>query len=121
MPHPGLLHPEPLPLRQATADPYLRRRHSNTVLAQSLRGVWVLMCTRFVWALQVSLAHMRFDSKCNIAASNVLLWLLLSPGRRISFFLVGSNSLLSMVVQQRVVILEFLQEKMSACPSALPS
>ena len=32
---------------------------------------------------------MRFDSKCNIAASNVLLWLLLSPERRISFFFGG--------------------------------
>ena len=35
--------------------------------------------------------------------------------------LVGSNILLSMVVQQQVVILEFLQEKMSAHPSTLPS
>ena len=35
-------------LRQATADPYLHRRHSNTVLAQSLWGLWVLVCTRFV-------------------------------------------------------------------------
>ena len=39
MPHPGLLHPEPLPLWQATADPHLLRRHSNTVLAQSLWGL----------------------------------------------------------------------------------
>ena len=36
MPYPGLLHPEPL--QQATADPYLHRRHSDTLLAQSL---WV--------------------------------------------------------------------------------
>ena len=35
--------------------------------------------------------------------------------------LVGSNILLSMVVQQQVVVLEFLQEKMSARPSTLPS
>ena len=35
MPHPSLLHPEPLPLWQATADPDLCRRHSDTVLAQS--------------------------------------------------------------------------------------
>ena len=40
--------PEPLPLQQATADPYLHRRHSNTVLAQSLWGLWVLVRTRFV-------------------------------------------------------------------------
>ena len=36
MPYPGLLHPEPLPLRQATADPHLHRRPSDTVLTQSL-------------------------------------------------------------------------------------
>ena len=36
MPYPGLLHPEPL--RQSTADPYLHRRHSNTVCL-SLYGV----------------------------------------------------------------------------------
>ena len=41
----GLLHPESLPLWLATADPYLHRRHSNTVLAQSLWGLWVLVCT----------------------------------------------------------------------------
>ena len=28
MAHPGLKHPEALPLWQATADPYLCRRHS---------------------------------------------------------------------------------------------
>ena len=58
MPHPGLLHPEPLPLRQATADPYLHRRHCvwvNTVWAQPLWGLQVLVWTRYVWALQVSL------------------------------------------------------------------
>ena len=36
-------------------------------------------------------------------------------------FLVGSNILLSMVFQQQVAILEFSQEKMSACPSSPPS
>ena len=51
MPYPGLLHPEPLPVWQATADPDLLRRHSNTVLSQSLWGFWVLVGTRFVWAL----------------------------------------------------------------------
>ena len=35
-------------------------------------------------------------------------------------FLVGSNILLSTAVQQQVVILEFLQEKMSAHPATLP-
>ena len=45
MPHPGLLHPEPPSLWQATADPYLLGRHLNTVQSQTL---WVLVCTRFV-------------------------------------------------------------------------
>ena len=30
------------------SEPYLHKRHSNTVLSQSLWGLWVLMCTRFV-------------------------------------------------------------------------
>ena len=36
-------------------------------------------------------------------------------------FLVGSNILLLMVVQQRVVILEFSQEKVTTCPPTPPS
>ena len=48
MPYPSLLHPEPLPLQQSTADPYLLRRHPNTVLYQSLWALWVLVCTRYV-------------------------------------------------------------------------
>ena len=47
MPYPGWLHPEPLPQQQFTADPYLCRRHSNTVLSQSLWGLRVLVYTRF--------------------------------------------------------------------------
>ena len=43
MPCPGLLHPEPLPLREATAGPDLHRRRSHTVLSQSLWGPWVLV------------------------------------------------------------------------------
>ena len=45
MPHPGLLHPEPLLLHQATADMYLHRRHSNTVLV-SLCGVSGSLCSQ---------------------------------------------------------------------------
>ena len=41
---------EPLPLRQATADQWLHRRHWNKILAQSLWGLCVLVCTRFFWA-----------------------------------------------------------------------
>ena len=52
----------------ATADPYLCRRHSNTVLAQSLWTPWILVCTRFVWALWALLASKGFDSKCDFVS-----------------------------------------------------
>ena len=77
MPYPGLLHPEPL--WQATADPYLHKRPSNTFLAHSLWGLWVLMCTRFVWALQTSLAGMEFDFQHDFAPPTIFLGLLLCP------------------------------------------
>ena len=120
----GLCHTQlcctqsPLPLQQATADPYLHRRHSDTVLAQPLWNLWVLVCPRFVWALQASLVGMGFDSKSDFAPPTILLLVGVSP---LSFdveclFLVGSNILLLMVVQQLVVIFEFSQEKMSTCP-----
>ena len=49
MPHPGLLHPEPLALQQATADWHLCRRHSNTQ-----RQVWPNLC-RVSWCAQGSI------------------------------------------------------------------
>ena len=67
----------------------------------------------------MSLKDMRFDSKhvspplpscCGF--SFALVWGYL--------FLVESNILLLMVVQQQVAILEFSQKKMSPCPSILP-
>ena len=39
--------PRALSLQHSTADSYLHRRHSNTVLSQSLWGPWVLVHTRF--------------------------------------------------------------------------
>ena len=50
----GLCHTQvyctqsPCPLQQSTADLYLLRRHLNTILSQSLWGLWVLMCTKYV-------------------------------------------------------------------------
>ena len=79
MPHPGLLHPEPLPPEQSTADLYLHRRHSNTVLPQALWGLWVLVHTRFVSALGASLAGMGFDSKRDFTPPTIFLGLLLCP------------------------------------------
>ena len=71
--------PEPLPLQQSTLDPYLLRRHSDTVLSQSLWGLWILVCTRYVSALWASVAGMGFDSKCDFTPPTVLLGLLLCP------------------------------------------
>ena len=103
------------------ADPYLHRRHSRTQ-----RQVWLSLCRfswyaqGFVWDLQASLVGMGLDSKCNFTPPILLLGHLLCPWMWGIFFLVGSNILLSTAVQEYVVILEFLQEKMSTCPSSPP-
>ena len=60
----------------------------------------------------MSLVDIGFDSKCDFAPPTVLLGLLLCSWMWGIFFLVESYILLSMVVQQHVVILEFSQEKM---------
>ena len=70
--------PKLLPLQQSTADPHLHRRHSNTVLSQSLWNPWAL-AHRLVWALLASLAGMGFDSKHQFTPPTVLLGLLLCP------------------------------------------
>ena len=79
MPYPSLLYPEPLSLQQSTADQYLHRRCSNTVLSQSLWGPWVLVHTRFVWALWGFLVGMGFNSKCKFTPPTIFLGLLLCP------------------------------------------
>ena len=66
MPYLSLLHPEPLSLWQTTTNLYLHRRQSNTVLPQSLWVPWVLVCTRFVWALWASMVGMGFDYNLNL-------------------------------------------------------
>ena len=45
--HEGLCHIQVYCIQ----SPYLCRRHSNTVLSQSLWGLWVLAHTKYVWAL----------------------------------------------------------------------
>ena len=57
--------PRALALAAVPCWPVPHRRHSNTVLSQSLWGLWVLVDPRFVWALWASLAGMGFDSKCD--------------------------------------------------------
>ena len=78
MPYPGLLHPEPLTLRQATVNLYLHRRRSNTQ-----RQVWCSLCgvswcaKGFVWTVWASLTGMGFDSKHDFAPPTVFLRLFL--------------------------------------------
>ena len=50
---------------------------TQTELSQSLWGLWVLVCTRFVWALWASLVGMGFESKHNFTPPTILLGLLL--------------------------------------------
>ena len=75
-----MLHPKPLPLQKATADPYLCRRHSNTQ-----RRVWLSLCEvswctqAFIWALQASLESRVFDSKDNFTPPTIFLGPLLCP------------------------------------------
>ena len=52
---------------------------TDWVLSQALWGPWVLVHTRFVWALWASLMGMGFDSKCEFAPPTILLELLLCP------------------------------------------
>ena len=77
MPYPGLLHPEPLPCSRPlrTLPP---QETLNTVLSQSLWGLWVLVHTRYAWALWGSLEGMGFDSKPSqsyvFSRSHVWMW-----------------------------------------------
>ena len=78
----------------------------------SFCGVSGSWCTRFVWVPLVSLVGTRFDSKPDFAPPTVLLGLLLCTWTGCGFFfffLVKLNILLSTVVQQWFVILEFMQ------------
>ena len=94
-------------------------KYSKARLAQYLWGPWVLVHTKFSLSpLTISVVGMGFDSKHNFAPPTILLGLLLCPPTWDIFFLVGSNIPLSMVVQQRVAILEFLQETLGARPSS---
>ena len=72
-PAPVAVHCWPIPPQETL-------KHS---LSQLLWGLWVLVWTRFVWALWASLAGMEFDSKLNLFAPPIiLLGLLLCPWTR---------------------------------------
>ena len=107
---------------QATAGLYLHRRHSSTQrqVRLSLCGVSGSWCTQGLFEPSESLCWV-----LGLILSAVLpvlqsCWGFFALGHGVSF-LVGSNILLLTVIQQQVVILEFFQEKLSACPSTLPS
>ena len=61
MPYPSLLHPEPLPLRQATSDPYLHRRQSKTHRQVYL---WVFHLASLIYtSVFMPVQHSFFESR----------------------------------------------------------
>ena len=75
---PRELHPEPLPLQQATADPYLctRLKHRSGTVSVGSLGPGV---HKVLFEPSESLAGMGFDSKLNFTPPTILLGLLLCP------------------------------------------
>ena len=71
--------PKPLSLWQSAADPYLHRRCSNTLLAQSLWDPWILVHTRFVWGPWASLVRMGFYCRYEFSPPTIMLRLLFCP------------------------------------------
>ena len=120
---PGLLQPEPLSpwwpllIRNSWADTQTLQGRSDSVFCW-VSGSW---CTQgFVWAFLPGISG--WYGACNkhsFVPPTILLALLLCLWMW-GIFLVRSNILLSMVVQQQVAILEFSEWKMSS-GSTLPS
>ena len=110
MPRPAAPRPHPsgspLPTCVSTGD-----THSNAGLAQSLWGA-----QGFVRALQASLVGMAFDSKHDLCLLPSCWGFSFVLGHGVSFF-GGIQHSHDKCFYQWVVIWEFLQEKMSACPS----
>ena len=127
MPYPGLLHPEPLPLQQATADPYLCRRHSDTVLAQSLWGVWILVSGSWILLKQSLFEPPEHLWRVWGLILNTISPLLLSCwgfsfalGHRVSFFGGIQHSSVDSCLAASCNF-GVLAGVMSSCPSSLPS
>ena len=122
MPHPDLLHPEPLPcsrplLTRTSAEDTQTLKVRSCSVSVGSPGTHKVLFELFehlwcVWGFILSVISPLLPSCWDFS---------FALGCGISFFLLGSNILLSMVVQQQVVILEFSQGKMSICPSTLPS
>ena len=118
MPHPSLLHSEPLPLQQFAADLYLHRRQTQSWPSPcGVSGSWCTQAlfepSKHLWRVWGLIQNVISPLLPSCWGSSFAL------GHGVSF-LVGSNSLQSTLVQQCVVILAFSQE-MSACSSTPPS
>ena len=109
----------PLLTHASTGETQTLKGRSGSVCGGHCSFPLVLVCTRFCFCPSEHLWWF-WDLILNMIVPLLLSFLSFSFafGHGVSF-LVGSNILLSMVVQQQVVILEFLQEQMSTCSSAI--
>ena len=69
--------------------PCSKLTHTSTVLSLSLWGPWVLVHTRFVWALWVSLEGIGFDSKHEWGGYTYVSNRLLGEGIFTEFWMIG--------------------------------
>ena len=115
-------HGRPLLTHSSTGDTQTLKGMSGSVSCGGVIAPFPGFClrTRFCLHLRVSLIGMRFDFKHDCAPPTILLQLLLCPSLW-GIFLGGSNFLLSVVVQQLVAVLVFLQENLSTPPFTLTS
>ena len=73
-------HGRPWQTHASSGDPQTPKGRSDSASCGIHCSVpSVLVCTRFVSALQAALVGTRFDFKCNCTPPTVLLWLLLCP------------------------------------------
>ena len=68
--------PDPVAVHCWPILPQETPKHSSVSVSW---GLWVLVCTRYVWAFWASLVGMGFDSKCDFTPPATFLGLLLCP------------------------------------------
>ena len=101
-------------------SPWETIKHSQTDLAQSLDGLLLFPLGPDVHKV-LFLPSKSLWLEWSLILTLTILWLLVCPWIWGIFFLVGSNILPRMAVQQLVAILVFSQEQMKTRPSAPPS
>ena len=121
MPYTGLLHPEPLPLQQtdhcwSVPSQETLRHSSGSVSVGSLGpgAQGLFQPSEHLWRVRSLILNAILPLLPSFWGFSFAL------GHGVSF-LVGSNILQLTIVEQQVVVLAFSQEKMSTCPSTLPS